>query len=245
VEFRVGDVTALAFPDDSFDVVTCFETVEHIDQPAQERFVAEAARVLRPGGLLIASSPNRAQYPPGNPYHVRELTPDELERLLRREFAEVRLFRQHNWVAAAIFDDASFAAAGGPDAAPVDAHKLPGRRPGEELYTLAVCSDAPFDGPAPRALLTHGLEVRRWMDEIDRHKGEHVRTREALAETERELLELRHSRSIETARLERQAYWLERAQVDLDALMKRPLMRFGFRVMARLLRMRRRLTGGR
>jgi SAM-dependent methyltransferase len=245
LDFQLGDVTALDFPDDSFDVVTCFETVEHIDQSAQERFVAEAARVLRPGGLLIASSPNRAQYPAGNPFHVRELTPDELEQLARRAFAEVRLFRQHNWVASAILDDDSFAAAGGAGAAPIEAHKLQGRRPGEELYTLAVCSDAPFEWPAPRALITHALEVRRWMDEIDRHKREHVRTREALAEVERELLELRDRRSIEMARLERQAYWLERGRIDLDALMQRRPLRFMFRVMARLLRIARRLTGGR
>ncbi|MGH2978009.1 MAG: class I SAM-dependent methyltransferase [Solirubrobacterales bacterium] len=244
LDFQLGDVTALGFPDNSFDVVTCFETVEHIDQTAQERFVAEAARVLRPGGLLIASSPNRAQYPPGNPYHVRELTPDELEQLARGGFAEVRLVRQHNWVASAILDDPSFEAAGVAEVPAVEARKLQGRRPGEELYTLAVASDAPFDLPAPRALLTHGLEVRRWMDEIERHKHEHVRTREALAQAEQELLELRDRRSIEMARLERQAYWLERGRIDLDALMQRPVMRFVFRAMARLLRVRRRLTGG-
>jgi hypothetical protein len=46
------------------------------------------------------------------------------------------------------------------------------------------------------------------------------------------------------ARLEKQTYWLERGQIDLDALMQRPLMRFAFKAMARLLRIRRRLTGG-
>jgi SAM-dependent methyltransferase len=242
LEFRVGDVTALDFPDDSFDAVTCFETVEHIDAAAQERFVGEAARVLRPGGVLIASSPNRAQYPPGNPYHVRELVPDELERLMRDAFLEVTLFRQHNWLASAVLDDAAFAAAaGGP---PIEARKVQGRRPGDELYTLVVASDAPVEAPPAKALLTHGLEVRRWMDEIDRHKREHVRTREALAATEREVLELRDRHSIEMARLEKQTYWLERGQIDLDALMQRPLMRFAFKVTARLLRIRRRLTGG-
>jgi len=245
LEFQLGDVTALDFPDDSFDVVTCFETVEHIDQSAQERFVAEAARVLRPGGLLIASSPNRTQYPAGNPFHVRELTPAELEQLVRRDFAEVQLFRQHNWVASAILDDESFGAAGPGDAPPVEALKVQGRAPGEELYTLAVAGDAPFEWPPPRALLTHGLEVRRWMDEIDRHKSEHVRTREALAETERELLELRDRRSIEMARLEKQTYWLERGRIDLDAWMRRRPLRLAFRAFALLLRVRRRLFGSR
>jgi 2-polyprenyl-3-methyl-5-hydroxy-6-metoxy-1,4-benzoquinol methylase len=244
LDFQLGDVTALELPDDRFDVVTCFETIEHIDQAAQERFVAEAARVLRPGGLLIASSPNRAQYPAGNPFHVRELTPAELEQLTRREFAQVQLFRQHNWIASAVLDDAGFEATGETEAPAFQARKLEGRQPGEELYTLVIASDAPFQPPAPQALLTHALEVRRWMDEIDRHKSEHVRTREALAEAERELLELRDRRSIEMARLERQTYWLERGRIDLDALMKRPLMRFMFRLLARMLRIRRRLTGG-
>jgi 2-polyprenyl-3-methyl-5-hydroxy-6-metoxy-1,4-benzoquinol methylase len=245
LEFQLGDVTALDFPDDTFDVVTCFETVEHIDAAAQERFVAEAARVLRPGGVLIASSPNRTQYPPGNPFHVRELTPAELDELAHKAFAEVVLCRQHNWIASAVLDDDSFAAGAGDDAPPLAAHKAQGRRPGEELYTLVVASDAPVELPPPQALLTHGLEVRRWMDEIDRHKREHVRTREALAETERELLELRDRHSMEMARLEKQTYWLERGRIDLDALMQRPVFRFMFKVMARLLRIRRRLTGAR
>jgi hypothetical protein len=51
------------------------------------------------------------------------------------------------------------------------------------------------------------------------------RTRMALAEAERELAELRASRSAEMARLERQAYWLERWRIDLDALMSRRVVR--------------------
>jgi SAM-dependent methyltransferase len=241
LEFEVGDVTALPHPDDSFDLVTCFETVEHVSEPDQERLVSEFARVLRPGGLLLISSPNRAQYPPGNPFHERELAPSELEALAGRSFSEVTLFRQHNWLASAILDDADFAAEG---AAPIAAGvgKLQGRAPGEELYTLAACSDLPFSIPPPKALLTHGLEVRRWLDEIELHKRGHVETRKALAAIEQELLELRDHHSITVGQLEQRVYWLERWNLDLDRWMQRRSMRLALRVLRFLRRIRRGLA---
>ncbi len=57
----------LPFPDASFDLVLAADVVEHVDDPA--RFVAEAARVLSPGGLLFLATPNR--YSLGLEPHVR------------------------------------------------------------------------------------------------------------------------------------------------------------------------------
>ncbi len=48
VTFEVADAEALPFDDGSFDAVTCRIAPHHFPQP--ERFVAEVARVLRPGG---------------------------------------------------------------------------------------------------------------------------------------------------------------------------------------------------
>lgn len=56
VRFICGDATTLPFADGSFDVVTMFDVLEHV--PAHERAASEALRVLRPGGWLLASSPN-------------------------------------------------------------------------------------------------------------------------------------------------------------------------------------------
>lgn len=75
-----GNLTALPLRDDAADVVVSLQTVEHVwDQP---RFVAECARVLRPGGVLVLSTPNRLTFPPGNIYHHRELDADELVALM-------------------------------------------------------------------------------------------------------------------------------------------------------------------
>lgn len=67
LRFMVADVTAMAFADASFDVVTSFETVEHVDAHA---YFLEIARVLRPGGLLLLSTPqNDLGHIPINPQH--------------------------------------------------------------------------------------------------------------------------------------------------------------------------------
>ena len=54
VEVREGDMHALPFADDSFDLVVLMHALTYAAKPAQA--VAEAARVLRPGGRLLLSS---------------------------------------------------------------------------------------------------------------------------------------------------------------------------------------------
>ena len=56
---RACDIeSGLDYPDAAFDVVFCSEVIEHMTSP--ERLVDEMTRVLKPGGLLVLSTPNSA-----------------------------------------------------------------------------------------------------------------------------------------------------------------------------------------
>ena len=85
VQIMHANLTELPLADASVDVVVNFQVIEHLWD--QARFVSECARVLRPSGLLMVSTPNRITFSPGrdtplNPFHTRELDADELTQLL-------------------------------------------------------------------------------------------------------------------------------------------------------------------
>lgn len=56
VEFVVASAYELPYPDDNFDMVTCTETLEHLQWP--EEALKEMFRVLKPGGQLVVTVPD-------------------------------------------------------------------------------------------------------------------------------------------------------------------------------------------
>jgi 2-polyprenyl-3-methyl-5-hydroxy-6-metoxy-1,4-benzoquinol methylase len=159
VTCQLGDVAELSFADDSFDAVVCFEVIEHVDDP--DRVLDEFARVLRPDGLLIVSSPNRDRYVPGNPHHVRELVRDEMQAMLDARFASARIISQHVMLASAISWSGAPEFEGATTLRPVPPVSE------DELYLLAIAgSELPPD-PGPIVTLGHFAEPRRWLEHID------------------------------------------------------------------------------
>jgi len=223
--FEVGDIASLSLADASIDLVVCLETLEHLDDP--EGALDELARVLAPDGLLIVSAPNRNVYPPGNPHHRRELTPDELEAQLRRRFSQVELSRQHGWTASAILDDAGFAADGGAALSGVEVRKLIGHEPGQETYTLALATNGTAGEMRTSLALTHSIELREWLENYDaqerilRAQAGTLREYEELGRERLELRERLEEAELLLARVPELELALAARDRDRDALRKR------------------------
>lgn len=85
VTFQEGDAESFS-DDEPFDLVVSLETVEHVREPAG--FLALLARLLRPGGHLIASVPTSPSTDI-NPYHLHDFSERRFRSLLTRLGLEI------------------------------------------------------------------------------------------------------------------------------------------------------------
>lgn len=100
LEFKIGNILDIDSPENYFDVITCFETIEHIKN--QEKVFTELRRVLKSEGLLIISSPNRKLTPPSkliddhpnNPFHIIEYSAEEFVSILKGHFEILEVYGQ-------------------------------------------------------------------------------------------------------------------------------------------------------
>jgi len=98
--YQVGDVQSLPLPTGSIEAVVSFETIEHVRDG--EKCIREAWRVLKRGGIYLASTPLRTTTemiklsvgPFVNIFHAREYSLDEFIVMLKQYFPRIILFGQ-------------------------------------------------------------------------------------------------------------------------------------------------------
>ncbi len=99
--FVLGDVRSTGLSDNTFDIVVSSEVIEHVERP--EELVKEAARLLKPGGVFLLTTPYRLKEQP-HPFHVHEFYPGELKTLLKPYFSNIEIKETHNMLWMALSD---------------------------------------------------------------------------------------------------------------------------------------------
>jgi O-antigen biosynthesis protein len=95
LNFIVGSILEMPLFKIGFDVIVCFEAIEHISDP--EKLLNGVKRLLVPGGLFLVSTPNKPEYKktePSNPFHVKELDFEEFQAMLARHFKRTQFLGQ-------------------------------------------------------------------------------------------------------------------------------------------------------
>lgn len=165
--FIQADGGCLPFPDAKIDLLLAFEVIEHIRD--QEGMIRELARVLKPDGLALISTPDKASYSEArqyvNPYHVREFYLDEFREMLGSVFASVRVLKQQVRAGSLISGDRPASSQ-----ARIVIDTIPGGEKSETapMYFLACCGKNVRDGwPEDSAYFDPSDSLlREWEDRL-------------------------------------------------------------------------------
>ncbi len=99
VQFLAASATAAPFPRASFDLITAFEVIEHLE--SWRDLLLEARRMLHPEGTFLVSTPNKLYYAESraangpNPFHTHEFEFEEFRDSLAAVFPNVTILLQN------------------------------------------------------------------------------------------------------------------------------------------------------
>jgi len=203
---------ALPFADASFDLITAFEVIEHL--AGWREMLAESRRVLRPSGVLLVSTPNKAWYTESraaagpNPYHVHEFDYAEFAAALREVFPHVHLWTQNHTESIAFVPVSQ-----GPGLleAPADT------APETANFFLAACSQSPIgDTRAFAWLPASGNILRERLQHISLLESELAKKDEWLADSVRSLAEVQSAHEELQKAHDLSNEWAARLNTELD-----------------------------
>lgn len=89
LNFVDGKVPPIPLENESMDVVTAFQFIEHITNPVD--FIQDVYRILKPGGVFLCTTVNAKMSLARNPFHVFEYDFDWMERDFKKVFKNVEM----------------------------------------------------------------------------------------------------------------------------------------------------------
>jgi 2-polyprenyl-3-methyl-5-hydroxy-6-metoxy-1,4-benzoquinol methylase len=90
-------MTISELENEKFDIITSFQVIEHV--PNDNEYVAKLNKMLKPGGTLIISTPDKKHrlfkyiQQPWNIFHLKEYNSESLRKLLVKHFKKVEILK--------------------------------------------------------------------------------------------------------------------------------------------------------
>lgn len=218
LQYVQGSIEKLDFiEDNTIDVVVSFETIEHVPEDIQRKFISEIYRVLKKDGILIMSSPNKKEYTDRynfhNKFHVHELYVEEFVELLKTKFKNINLYRQYLEVASFI-DRADI------DEDIIQYHKNRDKYNPEGKYVIAVAGNEKLP---EKSLSIASLHLREeylsTLDELNYCRAEAIKCRNIIKEMEEKLQQENELNSALKNEFKLSKEELERRAIELESRM--------------------------
>ena len=214
ISFIQASAAVLPIRDSSFDLIVSFELIEHLQN--WQEMLAEAKRILAPGGQFIVSTPNKHFYAQfrhksgPNPFHEHEFEFEDFKAELGKLFPHVSLFLQ-NHGPSIVFQPVEAGAT-----AEVRVEGNPAA-PEESNFFVAVCATTPQTGSPTFVHVPTSANVLR-------ERSKHIVLLESELETKDRWLQKtkqQHKELVEQFRglkkeLEERNLWAEKLNTELD-----------------------------
>jgi GT2 family glycosyltransferase/ubiquinone/menaquinone biosynthesis C-methylase UbiE len=196
LEFVNGDVTSIPIESNKIDVIISFETIEHINEHQQKLFLLEIARVLKPDGILIISTPNKLTYSDlpdyKNEFHIKEFYVDEFLDFLRKEFEYIELLGQRIFTSSYIWSDKNnnnFIEYNIKQTE--NGYVVTEDKDKEMLYAITVCSNHKLPGIYSSVLIDKDDIMMKFKDNIINQKDEeYIKLHKYLRDTQNHIYKL-------------------------------------------------------
>ena len=217
LHFLAASAAAIPFPDATFQLITCFEVIEHVAD--WQTLLKEARRLLARGAQFIVSTPNKLYYAESreqigpNPFHVHEFEYEEFREALTAVFPSVTLYLQ-NHVGGLSFQPV---AAGNPQSPDLHLESSPSD-PRQAHFFVAVCAVARQTGAPAFLHVPSTSNVLREREGHVRKLQDEIRLKDTwLKQHQDDLSQLLEAHTAQKQELERAQSWAQTEHKQFEA----------------------------
>ena len=182
VRLEHADILSLPFEDGRFEVVVCFDVIEHADEPGD--LLQALIRVMTDDGVLLVSL-SAAEPTLAVSGGAGADLPTSIQTLLRSHFKSVAVYQQAEWLTTTVLDEEAFAAHQEVVKGELMTYSAAEASRGTARSTIMLATNGQEQPPHRTAVLAHASDAERWRELWDAQQAIISNQQRRIAELER------------------------------------------------------------